>query len=641
MDIIQNLWMLLILPLMAAFFIFIPNGCMSYPKRRITLFLTLFGTILSLVLTSVCAHHLMVHNNDFFESNILFLNAGAFKIHLGVLLDNVSAFMLIILYAVSVPVCAFSYNYMKNEEGFSRYFIFLNLFIFSMVGLILSTNLIQFYIFWELVGVFSYLLIGFYYKKPEAERAARKAFLINRIGDFALFAAILGFTYFAIQDNESILYPLLSLKDVNSWGFLAYVQLGALMYTGICLLMTLAACVKSAQFPFQAWLVEAMEGPTPISALIHGATMVTAGVYLLIRVYPALILSPSVLKIISIIGIITAVTCGIIAISQNDIKKILAFSTSSQTGLMMTALGCGAYSGSIFHLGMHGITKAMMFLIAGIVIKKTLSSNIKFLGGLREHFPILAAGWLLGALSLSGFFFSGFYSKEMIISHLYSSNQFLYLGLFVFAGVLSILYLFRSYFLMFEGNYKGSIDFSKNEELPYNGIDLFLLIPSAFLAFLSAFLGGFLAPDFQRYIYIIRQKFYLIRHPELEISIFILAGVMIYIMWHIYGVRRFKIKKIRLIYRFIVLQFFINKIFEWLYKFLIKGTAKVIKAIDKYFINGFYVLLSQVARFGSYLSLRLQNGNLNSYTFCSFLFVTLILLCAVMVYFKGLSNYGG
>ena len=150
-----------------------------------------------------------------------------------------------------------------------------------------------------------------------------------------------------------------------------------------------------------------------------------------------------------------------------------------------------------------------------------------------------------------------------------------------------------------------------------------------------------MAPDFQRYIYIIRQKFYLIRHPELEISIFILAGVMIYIMWHIYGVRRFKIKKIRLIYRFIVLQFFINKIFEWLYKFLIKGTAKVIKAIDKYFINGFYVLLSQVARFGSYLSLRLQNGNLNSYTFCSFLFVTLILLCAVMVYFKGLSNYGG
>ena len=142
--------------------------------------------------------------------------------------------------------------------------------------------------------------------------------------------------------------------------------------------MMLAACVKSAQFPFQAWLVEAMEGPTPISALIHGATMVTAGVYLLIRVYPALILSPSVLKIISIIGIITAITCGIIAISQNDIKKILAFSTSSQTGLMMTALGCGAYSGSIFHLGMHGITKAMMFLIAGIVIKKTLSSNIKF-----------------------------------------------------------------------------------------------------------------------------------------------------------------------------------------------------------------------------------------------------------------------
>jgi len=641
MDIVQNLWMLLILPLMAAVFIFIPNGYMSLPKRRITLFLTLFSTALSLILTLVCTRHLVIHPNDFFESNILFINAGAFKIHLGVLLDNISAFMLMILYLIALPVCIFSYKYMKNEEGFSRYFILLNMLVFSMTGLILSTNLIQFFIFWELLGAFSYLLTGFYHKKPEAQRAARKAFLINRIGDFALFIAVLGFISFAIQDTENIIYPLLSLNDVNSWGFLAYVQLGTALYTGICLLITLAASIKSAQIPFQIWLVEAMEAPIPINALIHSAATISAGVYLLIRVYPALILSPSVLKTIAIIGIITALVCAIIAISQNDIKKILAFSTSSQAGLMLTALGCGAYSGSIFHLGMHGIIKAMMFLITGIIIQKTLSSNIKFLGGLREHFPLLAAGWLLGALSLSGLFFSGFYSREMVMSHLYSSNQILYLWLFVLAGILSILYLFRSYFLMFEGNYKGSIDFSKDNDLPYNGIDFYLLCPAAFLAFLSAFLGGFMAPDFQRYIYIIRQKFYLIRHPELEISIFITAGIIIYIMWHIYGVKRFKIKKVRFIYRLVVLQFYINKIFEWLYKIFIKGTAKVFAAIDEYVIKGFWAFMGQIARFGSYLGLRLQNGNLTAYIFSSFLFVVLILLCAVMVYFKGISNYGG
>lgn len=641
MNIIQNLWMLLILPLMAAVFTLIPKDCMSYPKRRITLFLTLFGAGLSLILSIINTHHLLIHPNDFFESNIMFLNTGAFKIHLGVLLDNVSAFMLIILYAIVIPVCVFSYDYMKNEEGFSRYFIFLNLFIFSITGLILSTNLIQFYMFLELAGLFSYLFTGFYYKNTDAQRAARKAFLINRIGDFALFSAVLGFTFFAIQDTENIIYPLLSLNDVNSWGFLAYVQLGAIMYTGICLLVALCAFVKSAQIPFQIWLIEAMEAPIPASALVHGAAMVLAGVYLLVRVYPALILSPVILQIISIVGIITAICCGIIAISQNDIKKILAFSTSSQGGLMMTALGCGAYSGAIFHLGMHSITKAMMFLIAGIIIQKTLTSNIKFLGGLREFFPILAAGWLLGALSLSGFFFSGFYSKEMIISHLYSSNQYLFLTLFVIAGVLSILYLFRSYFLMFEGNYKGSMDFSENEELPYNGIRLNLLVPVSVLAFLSAFFGGFIAPDFQRYIYIIRQKFYLIRHPELEIGIFILAGVMVYIMWQIYCVRKFKIKKIRLIYRFVVLQFYINKIFEWMYKILIKETSKVVKAFDKYVINGFYTLFSQGVRFGSYLISRNQTGNINTYIFSSFVFITLVLLCAIMVYFKGITQYGG
>lgn len=641
MDIIQNLWMLLILPLLATFFTCIPNAYVSLPKRRITLFLAIFSSGLSMLLTLFCLKYLQNNPGDFFESNITFLNAGIFKIHLGVLLDNVSAYMLGVLYPISLAVIVFSYKYMKNEEGFSRYFAYLNMLVFSMTGLILSTNLIQSCIFLELIGLFSYLSIGFYYKKPETQRAARKTFLIFKIGDFAIFASILGFAYFLLQDIENLLYPILSLNDVSSWGLMAYVQLGPGLYAALCLLAALAALVKSAQVPFQMWISDASDAPAPLSALINGAITITAGIYLLIRIYPAMILSPIALKTIAAVGIITAIMCAAIALVQSDIKKILSFSTASQAGIMLAALGCGAYSGTVLHLGMHGIAKAMMFLIAGIIIHKTFTRNIKFLGGLREYTPILAAGWLLGCISITGIFFSGFYSKEMILSHIYGSGQFVYLSLIIIAILLTVLYLFRSYFLIFEGQYKGSYDFSIDEDKPYDGINLFMLIPSAFLAFLCAFLGGFVAPNFQRYVFIIKQKFYLTRHPELEISMFIICGIIIYFMWQIYTLKKFKIKRIRLIYKFIVLQFYIVKFFEYVYKILIKGIAKIIKVLDKYVISGFYLLIGQVARFGGYLTLRLQNGSINSYIFCFFAFILAILICTTMVYLKGLMQYGG
>lgn len=646
MNIAQNLWILLALPVFAALCTLLPAKYISMPKKQMTLALTLFASVISLIITLFNANYLMNNPGEFFETNILFLDAEVFKIHIGMLLDNVSVFMLMVLYAVSIPVQVFSFKYIedvipKNTAGFSRYFAILNLFIFSMAGLILSTNLIQTYIFWELIGLFSYLLIGFYYNKPEAEQAARKTFIINKIGDYTLFAAILGFTCFLVQDMETVLYPLLSLNDVSSWGLMAYVQLGPMMYTGLCLLVIIAGFVKSAQVPFQVWLADAMEGPTPVSALIHGATMVSAGAYLLIRLYPALILSPIALKIMTVIGILTAIICAVIAFVQNDIKRILAFSTSSQLGFVFAALGCGAYSGAVLQLGMHGIAKAMMFLVAGIIINKGMSKNIKFLGGLREHTPYLAAFWLLGALSLAGIFFSGFYSKEMILSHLYTSGQFVSLGFIIFAGFLTILYLFKSYFIIFEGAYKGQYDFSKDKNKPYDGINIYLFAPTGVLAFLTAFFGGSIAPDFQRYVYIMRQKLYLTRHPELEISIFITAGLIIYFMWQIYSARKFKIRKIRFAYRLVVLQFYINKMLEFAYKTLIKGVAKIIKTLDTYVISGFWTFTGQIARFGGYLTLRLQNGNINSYIFYSFLFLTSVLLCAVMVYFKGLSQYGG
>ena len=581
MDIAQNLWMLLILPLFAVLFTIIPSAYIALPKRRITLGLTIISSSVSLIISLIYAGYLLHHPNETLETNFVFLNSGAFKIHIGAFMDKISVFVLLIFNIIALTCGIFSYKYMQNKEDFSRFFVLLNLFIFSMTGLILSANLIQFYIFWELTGVFSYLLIGFYYKRPASEKAARKTFLINKIGDFALLAAVLNFSYFLIQDTDAIFYPLLTLNDVSTWGLMAYVQVGSFVYTAICLFIVAAAVIRASQFPFQVWLVDAMEAPTPANSLIHGAILTSAGAYLIIRLYPALMLSPVVLKIIALIGIITAITCAVIAIAQNDIKKILAFSTASQLGLIFTALGCGAYSGAVFQLGTHALAKTLMFLVAGVILHKTLNRNVKFLGGLREYTPILAAGWLIGVLSLSGVFFSGFYSKEMILNHMYESRQFVFLGLCIFAVLLNVVYLFRSYFIIFEGHYKGSYDFSQDEDKKYDGIDKFMLSALGILATLTAFSGGFIAADFQKYIYIIKQKFYLVRHPELEISLFIAAFLTIYLMWQIYGVRKFKIKRIRMIYRFVVLQFYINKLFEFVYNILIKGVSRLINFLDK------------------------------------------------------------
>ncbi len=641
MDIAQNLWIPLFLPLLAVLFIIIPSAYISFPKKRITFGLTLLSPVVSLILSLFFIHYLLHHPTETLEVNFIFLNSGAFKVHIGAFMDKISAFAFFVFNVIALCSGLFAYKYMQDKEDFSRFFILLNLFVFSMSGLILSANLIQFYIFWELCGVFSYLLIGFYYKRPASELAAKKSFLINKIGDFALLAAVLVFSYFLIQDTDAIFYPLLTLNDVSTWSLMAYVQLGAFAYSVLCLLVVFAAMVKSAQFPFQVWLVDAMEAPTPANALIHGALITSAGAYLIIRLYPALILSPVVLKTIAVIGIITAISCAVIAIAQNDIKKILAFSTASQLGLVFTALGCGAYSGAVFQLGAHALAKTLMFITAGVILHKTLNRNLKFLGGLREYMPILAAAWLIGVLSLSGVFFSGFYSKEMILNHLWESRQFVFLGLSAFAVILNVIYLFRSYFIIFEGHYKGSYDFSQDEDKKYDGIDRFMLSSLGVSALLTAFLGGFIAADFQRHIYIIKQKFYLVRHPELEISIFIASVLTIYLMWQIYAVRKFKIRRVRLIYRFVVLQFYLNKIFELLYNVFIGGLSKVVRVLDKYVIGGIYTLIMQIARFGGYLISRLQNGNLNSYIFYSFVFVAAVLLCAVMVYFKGLSQYGG
>nr|BEI32600.1 NADH dehydrogenase subunit F [Weissia exserta] len=374
-----------------------------------------------------------------------------FKI--GFLIDPLTSIMLVLITTVGVLVMIYSDSYMSHDQGYVRFFAYLSLFTASMLGLVLSPNLIQIYIFWELVGMCSYLLIGFWFTRPSAANACQKAFITNRIGDFGLLLGILGFYWmtgcFEFETLFQRFNELLISNEINFY------------FANLCaLLLFLGPIAKSAQFPLHVWLPDAMEGPTPISALIHAATMVAAGIFLIARLFPLFQALPYIMNIISWIGAITALLGATIALAQKDLKKGLAYSTMSQLGYMMLALGIGSYQAGLFHLITHAYSKALLFLGSGSVIHSMESivgyspnkcQNMAFMGGLRKYMPITGITFLLGTFSLCGVPpFACFWSKDEIItdSWLYFSG----LGWisWITAG-LTAFYMFRIYFLTFEG----------------------------------------------------------------------------------------------------------------------------------------------------------------------------------------------
>ncbi|MCD7740559.1 MAG: hypothetical protein LUH11_04340, partial [Candidatus Gastranaerophilales bacterium] len=325
-----------------------------------TFLLTLLSTLTGLIFSLVLFNSIRTPESAVLHNNFLWINTEDINIFLGTYIDSVSSTFLVILMIISLIVQIYSYGYMKNKSGFERYFILLNFFNFSMAGLILSPNLIQLYIFWELVGIASYLLVGFFYKNEDVSQSAKKVFIINRIGDFALLCGIIIFAYFSVTYMNQSSDNFLSFTDIENF----HNQLESLTYPNvyniICILFLIGAFVKSAQFPFHQWLIDAMKAPMPVSALIHSATMVCAGIFLIIRIFP--LLNKDLLNIILYTGITTAVLCAFIALGQTNIKKMLAFSTASQLGLMFSLIGLGEISIAVIYLVIHSFTKALLFL---------------------------------------------------------------------------------------------------------------------------------------------------------------------------------------------------------------------------------------------------------------------------------------
>ena len=377
------------------------------------------------------------------------------NIDMGIILDPISVMMLVVVTFVSLMVHVFSLGYMKGEERFATYYSFLALFTFSMLGLVVSSNLFQIYMFWELVGVSSYLLIGYYYDKPSAVAASKKAFIVTRFADLGFLVGILILAFYGKSLDFKTLIENLQSSELVAISTASFIGISALTW-GLTLIF-IGGAGKSAMFPLHIWLPDAMEGPTPVSALIHAATMVVAGVYLVARLFPLFTLTPIALDIVTAVGIVSAFLAAIIACTQTDIKRVLAYSTMSQIGYMMFALGVSGYSGesglgytaSMFHLFTHAFFKSLLFLGAGVVIHFIHSNEMKDMGGLRKYLPITNLSFLIACLAIAGIPpFAGFFSKEEILLAAYHSNKIVF-GVALFTSGLTAFYMFRLYFSIF------------------------------------------------------------------------------------------------------------------------------------------------------------------------------------------------
>ncbi|MBK5204232.1 MAG: NADH-quinone oxidoreductase subunit L [Polaromonas sp.] len=439
----------------------------NWVGRRMSHTLTILGVLVAFILSAMTLKSVVLDGARFNDTIYTWMTVGGLKMEIGFLVDSLTAMMMCVVTFVSLMVHIYTIGYMEEDDGYNRFFAYISLFTFSMLMLVMSNNLLQLFFGWEAVGLMSYLLIGFWFNRPSAVFANMKAFLVNRVGDFGF---ILGIGLIAAYAGTLNYGETFAKADELSK--LAFPGTGWMLITVICICLFIGAMGKSAQFPLHVWLPDSMEGPTPISALIHAATMVTAGIFMVARMSPLFELSDTALSFIMVIGGITALFMGFLGVIQNDIKRVIAYSTLSQLGYMTVALGASAYSVAVFHLMTHAFFKALLFLAAGSVIMGMHhNQDIRWMGGVRKYMPITWITSLLGSLALIGTpLFAGFYSKDSIIeavheSHLAGSG-FAYFA--VLASVfVTAFYSFRLYFLVFHGKER----FDQNPEAHHDAHD--------------------------------------------------------------------------------------------------------------------------------------------------------------------------
>ncbi len=454
---------------------------------------TIAGVGLSFLLSLVAFSKVVLGDAPVFNETLYtWMVSGNIKFEIGFLVDKLTVLMMLVVTFVSLMVHIYTIGYMEEDPGYQRFFSYISLFTFSMLMLVMSNNFLQLFFGWEAVGLVSYLLIGFWYKKDTAIFANMKAFLVNRVGDFGFLLGIAGIVYYtnslsyvdAFAAGPEIASQTMTIFGGAEWGAI----------TVICICLFIGAMGKSAQVPLHVWLPDSMEGPTPISALIHAATMVTAGIFMVARMSPLFELSETALSFVLIIGSITALFMGLIGIVQNDIKRVVAYSTLSQLGYMTVALGVSAYSAAIFHLMTHAFFKALLFLAAGsVIIALHHEQDMRKMGGLKKYLPITYWTSLIGSLALIGFpGLSGFFSKDIIIEAVHKSEitgaSFAYMC--VLAGVfITAFYSFRMFFLVFHGKTRMDKHTAEHAHEPPKVVTwplILLAIPSVIIGWMTA-----------------------------------------------------------------------------------------------------------------------------------------------------------
>jgi len=456
--------------------------------RMATTIITIAGVLISTVLSFYVFNHHVLEGGEVFNQNLYtWMQIGELNVSVGFLIDNLTAIMLVVVSFVSLMVHIYTIGYMHDDAGYTKFFSYISLFTFSMFMLVMSNNFMQLFFGWEAVGLISYLLIGFWHHKESAVEANLKAFLVNRVGDFGFLLGIaLVLMYFGSLDYVEVFASLGNVTGITMLD-------GASVITVICILLFIGAMGKSAQVPLHVWLPGSMEGPTPISALIHAATMVTAGIFMVSRMSPMFELSETALIVVMVVGAITALFMGLLGIVQNDIKKVVAYSTLSQLGYMTVALGVSAYSVAIFHLMTHAFFKALLFLAAGsVIVALHHKQDIREMGGLRKKMPITYWTSLVGTLALIGFpGFAGFYSKDMIIEAVHFSqlpfSDWVYVAV-VIGVFITAFYSLRMFFLVFHG--ESRMDEHTASHVKESSISITLplvalAIPSAVIGYLT------------------------------------------------------------------------------------------------------------------------------------------------------------
>jgi len=556
----------------------------------------------------------------------------------GFQVDSLTSIMLVVVTSVSLLVQIYSLGYMAGDKGFSRYYAFISLFTMSMLGLVLANNLLAIYIFWELVGLCSYLLIGHWHDRPEAAAAAKKAFLVTRVGDVGFLLGIL----FLYWHSGTLEFTELAARAAA----------GAIPASALTVGLVLVFCGavgKSAQFPLHVWLPDAMEGPTPVSALIHAATMVAAGVYLMARIFPILEHSPTALLVVAVIGAFTAFFAATMGLVATDIKRVLAYSTVSQLGYMMLAIGLGAMGAGIFHLFNHAFFKALLFLGAGSVIHAVGTNEMFEMGGLRKRLPVTAVTMTIAAVSLAGIPpLSGFWSKDEILGAALVAQP----GLFVLALMtvgLTAFYMFRVIFLTFGGEYRGPAQARPHPDpLPEgegtHGEPLSMKIPLLILAIPSVVSGlwgmPFIGNPFGHFVessaavggvtpHLLHAPF----NPMIAgLSVLVALGG-IGVAWAMYGGGKTEVgaslsARFRLIHQILLQRYYMDDLYNWLVTRVVLGIARVATFFDSYVIDGTVngtgavtILLGSTLR-------RAQSGQVQTYAWV--LFAGILALAAIV-----------